>query len=96
MRAQTYRLKSCTLAILDQKGQKIPLTIPTGSTVEVAEEEINGNRLVDVTWEGKKVKMFTTDLRERGEAVNGTAQRRITRHRARKPGAHCSDRGQSW
>lgn len=59
MRAQTYRLKSCTLAILDQDGQKIPMTIPTGSTVEIAEEEINGNRLVDVAWEGKKVMRFT-------------------------------------
>ena len=69
MGVQTYRLKTCTLAILDQDGQKIPMRIPTGSTVEIIEQDINGNRLVDVKWEGKKVTMFTIDLRERGEAV---------------------------
>lgn len=73
LRAQTYRLKNSTLAILDQDGRKIPMKIPTGSTVEIVEQDLNGNRLVDVNWEGKKVMMFTTDLRERAEAIHGTA-----------------------
>ena len=66
---RTYRLKIPTLAIMTVDGQKIPVTIPLGGTVEVINTDINGNRLVDVTWEGRTVIMFTTDLRERGEVV---------------------------
>ena len=69
MIGRTYRIKTPTLAIMTLDGQKIPVTIPLGSTVEVINTDINGNRLVDVTWEGKTVMMFTTDLRERGEVV---------------------------
>jgi hypothetical protein len=66
---RTYRLKTPTLAVMTLDGQKIPVTIPMGATVEVIATDINGNRLVDVTWEGHTVMMFTTDLRERGKVV---------------------------
>jgi hypothetical protein len=66
---RTYRLKIPTLVIMTLDGQQIPLTIPMGGTVKVIATDINGDRLVDVTWEGKTVMMFTTDLRERGEVV---------------------------
>ena len=69
MIGRTYRLKIPTLAIMTVDGQKIPVTIPLGGTVKVINTDINGNRLVDVTWEGRTVIMFTTDLRERGEVV---------------------------
>ena len=64
-----YRLKTPTLAIIAcEDERKIPITIPEGGTVEVV-VELNGNRLVDVTWEGKTVLMFTIDIRTRGELV---------------------------
>ena len=72
MGGQQYRMKTPTLAILtcgDVPDQKIPVTIPQGATVEVIEANLNGNRLVDVRWEGRVVMMFTTDLRNRGELV---------------------------
>jgi hypothetical protein len=74
MTGRTYRLKTPTLAILTlENGLKVPMTIPQGGTVKVIEVDINGNRLVDVAWEGKTVMMFTTDLRERGEVVIANA-----------------------
>ena len=66
MGGKHYRLKSPTLAILaSEDDHKIPITIPQGATVEVL-AEMNGNRLIDVIWEGKTVMMFTIDLRNRG------------------------------
>ena len=70
MLGHIYRFKTPTLAILTlEDGHKIPMTIPVGSTIEVTATDINGNRLVDVLWEGKEVMMFTIDLRERAERV---------------------------
>jgi len=68
MRGKQYRMKTPTLAILSCGDQRIPVTIPQGGTVEV-EVELNGNRLVDVRWEGKMVMMFTIDIQTRGELV---------------------------
>ena len=70
MSGQSYRLKTPTLAILTlEDNHKIPMTIPQGGIVQVTAQDINGNRLLEVTWEGKAILMFTTDLRERGEVV---------------------------
>jgi len=33
---------------------------------------LNGNRLVDVDWESKTVMVFTNDIRDRGERMDGT------------------------
>ena len=70
MAETTYRLKSPTLVLLPfDQGLRIPVTIPQDDTVVVADLDINGNRLIDVTWEGNTVMMFTADLRDRGERV---------------------------
>jgi hypothetical protein len=72
MRGQRYRLKTPTLAIMDHEGQNTPITIPSGAVVEIVNGPLDGNRLLDVQWDGKAVMMFTTDIRERGERL-GTA-----------------------
>ena len=69
-----YCFKRATLAIIVVDGHNIPMTVPVGGTVEVIDADINGNRLVDVLWDGERIMMFTVDLRERGELVK-TAQR---------------------
>jgi hypothetical protein len=69
MIGQQYRIKTPTLAILEQDGQKLPLTIPLHARIRLLDGPLDGNRLVDVEWEGKRVMMFTTDIRERGELV---------------------------
>jgi hypothetical protein len=60
-------MKSPTLAILPQ--DHVPVMIPKGGEVEVLDGPLNGNRLVDVHWEGKTVMMFTYDVRDRGERL---------------------------
>jgi hypothetical protein len=71
MRGQRFRIQTPTLAILSQDGHRIPITIPQGATVEVVEAPLDGNRLVDVKWEGKTVMMFSIDLSERGARIDG-------------------------
>lgn len=78
MLGQMYRMKTPTLALLAKDGQDTPVsssgglsltTIPVGAGVEVIGGPFNGNRLVDVRWEGKTVMMFTNDIRDRGEQI---------------------------
>jgi len=78
MLGQMYRLKTPTLAILSEDGPSTPVSsscglsltkIPTGAEVEVIGGPLNGNRLVDVRWEGKSVMVFTNDIRDRGERL---------------------------
>ena len=69
MVGERFRMKTPTLAIMAQDGAKIPVMIPKGAEVEVLDGPLNGNRLVDVRWEGKTVMVFTNDIRDRGERL---------------------------
>ena len=71
MKGRSFRLKTPTLGILsiDSNGHRIPVTLPLHAVVTVEAEPLDGNRLVDVLWEGKTIMMFTQDLRERGEEI---------------------------
>jgi hypothetical protein len=71
MRGQRYRMKTPTLAITANDDQNTPITIPRGDVVEVVDGPLDGDRLLDVQWDGKTVMMFTTDIRERGERLDG-------------------------
>ena len=66
MRGQRYRLQTATLAIIKLDGHDCPTTVPSGTVVKVGDGPLDGDRLVDVMWDGKTVMMFTTDIRERG------------------------------
>ncbi len=69
IRGQRYRLNTPTLAIVNKDGQNRPISIPVGAVVKVINGPLDGNRLVDVKWDGKTVMMFTTDIRERCEQL---------------------------
>jgi len=69
MVGERFRMKTPTLAIMAQDGAKIPVMIPKGAEVEILDGPLNGNRLVDVRWEGKTVMVFTNDIRDRGERL---------------------------
>jgi hypothetical protein len=69
MRGQHYRMRTPTLAIILHDGHMVPLTIPKGGEIEVIGGPADDDRLLDVTWEGKTVLMFTIDIRGRGERV---------------------------
>jgi len=72
MTGQRYRLTTPTLAIMSLDGQNLPVTVPMGSIVQVKDGPLDGDRLIDVVWDGRTVSMFTIDLRDRGERVDGT------------------------
>ena len=69
MKDQQFRLTLSTLAIqASDGGRRTPVRLPKGATVQVVGKAVD-NRLVDVLWEGRIVKMFPQDIKERGEKV---------------------------
>jgi hypothetical protein len=69
MQSQSYRIISATLGILSNDGKPVSFTLRKGVTVTVIGGPLNGNELVDVTWGGTKLMMFTQDLRDRAEPI---------------------------
>jgi len=62
---QRYRLTTPTLAIIHEDGHNSPVTVPNGAVVKMIAGTLDGNRLIDVMWDGKALMMFTTDIRAR-------------------------------
>jgi hypothetical protein len=58
-----YRLTQPLLAMFAVDGHHDTFTVPTGSLVELDGKTFNGNKLMNVLWNGKSVMMFTEDLR---------------------------------
>jgi hypothetical protein len=69
MAGKRYRLKTPTLAIMNQR-ERLSLMVPRGAIVQSTAGLLDEDRLVDVEWEGKALLMFTADLRERCEPVD--------------------------
>jgi len=61
-----YRLQNPTLALLEEEGRHVAQTIPTGAVVAV-EGVFDGENLVEILWDGKKMMMFVQDLRSRAD-----------------------------
>ena len=70
MTGERYRLKTPTLAIMNQ-SERLTLMVPRGAIVQVTAEPLGEDRPVEVEWEGKALLMFMADLRERCEPVGG-------------------------
>jgi hypothetical protein len=68
MPVERYRIKEPTIAMSQDSGRGIAITVSAGSVVEV-EKAFDGDQLVDVKWDGKVVMMFTQDLRWRAERI---------------------------
>ncbi len=72
MIGESYKLHSPTLAIMTTpEGKRIPVTVPKNAIVTVKDGPLDGTRLIDVEWDGELVMMFTLDLRQRAERING-------------------------
>jgi hypothetical protein len=66
MRVGTYRLNTPTIAVINKDGYHVAHTIPAGELLTVEEGTVfDGNKLVEISWSGKKVLMFPQDLRAR-------------------------------
>ena len=67
-----YRITNPTIALFHEDGRHVAHTVPAGAFITIDSTAFDGNKLVNVTWDGKTVMMFTEDLRARSERVIGT------------------------
>jgi hypothetical protein len=65
MPIERYRIASSTLALFHEEGRQVAHPVPAGAIITIDGAGFNGDRLADVTWDGKKVMMFAQDLRDR-------------------------------
>jgi hypothetical protein len=61
-----YRLKTPTLALLEDDGRHVARTVPAGAIVAV-DGKSDGDKLIEVQWDGQKLMMFVQDFRSRAE-----------------------------
>jgi hypothetical protein len=66
---ERYRLKTAALVILQENGHDVKGTLPAGALITLHNGTFGG-QLVEVTWNGKKLMMFSHDLRSLGEAAD--------------------------
>ena len=69
MPAKRYRIKDPTIAMFHDDERGIARKISAGAIVEVPAGSLDGNKLVEVIWEGRQVHMFMEDLRTRAEEI---------------------------
>ena len=71
MSSETFRLNTATIALFFEGGRQVARTVPQGAVVQV--NDLEGDKLIEVEWEGKTILMFAQDIRARGERVTGVA-----------------------
>jgi hypothetical protein len=64
-----YKIISPTIAVRVDDGRSETHHIPAGTIIELDTETFDGNKLVNVTWNGTKIMMFTQDVRLRGQKM---------------------------
>jgi hypothetical protein len=65
------KLRTPTLAIDVLGGKRVAVTAPAGTLIKVVSGPTDGDRLVDVLWEGLTYLMLTDDVTERGTEITG-------------------------
>jgi len=53
-----------------EDGRHVAHLVPEGAMISIDGKTFNGNKLIEVTWAGKIVMMFTQDLRTRGKKLD--------------------------
>jgi hypothetical protein len=69
-----YRINSPTIALFEEYGRHVANTVPAGAIIDIQGETFNGDKLLEVVWDGKPVMMFTQDLRKRAGPAKGAAK----------------------
>jgi hypothetical protein len=64
-----YRINDSTIAMFQEEAGYVARTIASGAVVDVCNDAIDSDGLVDVIWNGRRVMMFTQDLRSRAEII---------------------------
>lgn len=63
-----YRINDPTIAMFQEEGGYVARTMASGTVVDI-NDAIDCDKLVDVVWDGRKIMMFTQDLRSRAERI---------------------------
>jgi hypothetical protein len=63
---QRFKLRSSSLAIENVNGVRLRVTVPTRAILKVISGPRDGDQMVDVLWEDKRLRMFAVDLIARG------------------------------
>lgn len=58
-----FRLTESTLAMVAVDGHHTSFTVPVDTVIDLNGEKFNGHRLMEVLWDGRKILMFTSDLK---------------------------------
>ena len=74
--ADRYQIRRPTIALFLEDDRHVAHMVPAGAVIVVDSDRFNGNKLVEVMWDGKKAMMFTQDIRKRGKKLNSTAMAR--------------------
>jgi hypothetical protein len=69
-----FRITNPTLALVHEDGRHVAHTVPTGTIIVVDSTAFDDEKLVNVTWDSRKVMMFAQDLRVRAERVASTSE----------------------
>jgi hypothetical protein len=69
MHKERFRLEKETLAMGDENGKRVAVTIPAGDIVKLVSKPSPWDKMVDVLWEGRVVAMYAIDLKQRGIAT---------------------------
>ncbi|MCU1334467.1 MAG: hypothetical protein JWO19_48 [Bryobacterales bacterium] len=64
-----FKLERATLAVEVIDGRRTAVTIPAGAIVKVAAGPVNGDGIMNVLWEGRKLAMFAVDVNVRGTEI---------------------------
>jgi len=64
-----FQLRKDTVAIADNGGKREAVTVPAGAIVKVIAGPDQGDRLIDVLWDGKSIMMFVVDVFTRGTEI---------------------------
>jgi hypothetical protein len=68
--SQSYRLTNSTLALFLEDGRHVGRTVAPGAVIILDSNAFDGENLINLTWDGREVMMFTQDLLSRAEAVS--------------------------
>ena len=69
-----YRMTDPTVALFEEDGHHIVHLVPAGAIITADSVAFDDDKLVDVTWDRRKLVMFTEDLRSRTELVEVTSK----------------------
>jgi hypothetical protein len=65
-----YRITNSTIAVFNEGDRHVAHMVPAGSIITIDSMALDGDKLVDVIWDGRKAMMFAQDLRLRSEAAD--------------------------